>query len=99
MQMMPGKSIVLYLVEGIAGGLLTAEIRNWTGLVLAAPRSSLPALLQRSEVRRTGVYILVGGDPGSLDGTIAYIGEGDDVGRRLGQHARAEDQDNKDFWS
>ncbi|MFC0081936.1 GIY-YIG nuclease family protein [Aciditerrimonas ferrireducens] len=99
MQMMTGKSIVLFLVEGTAGGLLTAEIRNWTGLVLAAPRSSLPALLQRSEVRRTGVYILVGDDPGSLDGTIAYIGEGDDVGRRLGQHARAEDQDHKDFWS
>jgi hypothetical protein len=29
---------------------------------------------------------------------IAYIGEGDDVGRRLYQHARPEDQGGKDFW-
>jgi hypothetical protein len=93
-----GKSIRVYLVDGTPGGLLTAEIMNWTGHVVAAPRSELAALLKRPETLRTGVYILLGDDPGSLGGSLAYVGEGDDVSRRLYQHARAEEQGGKDFW-
>jgi len=96
--MTAGKLIRLFLVDGTPGGLLTAEIGNWTGHVVAAPRSDLAALLKRSEARRTGIYILLGDDPNSLGGTIAYIGEGDDVSERLRQHARPGDQGGKDFW-
>ncbi len=31
-------------------------------------------------------------------GSLAYIGEGDDVSKRLYQHSRSEDQGGKDFW-
>lgn len=93
-----GKSIRLFLADGTPGGLLTAEIMNWTGHVVAAPRSDLASLLKRPEASRTGIYILLGDDPNSLGGTIAYIGEGDDVSKRLYQHARSEDQGGKDFW-
>jgi Domain of unknown function (DUF4357) len=93
-----GKSIRLYLADGTPGGLLTAEIMNWTGHVVAAPRSDLAGLLKRPEASRTGIYLLLGDDPDSLGGSIAYIGEGDDVGKRLYQHARAEEQGGKDFW-
>lgn len=96
--MTAGKSIRLFLADGTPGGLLTAEIMNWTGHVVAAPRSDLAGLLKRPEATRTGIYILLGDDPNSLGGTIAYIGEGDDVSRRLYQHARPEDQGGKDFW-
>lgn len=96
--MTTGKSIRLFLADGTPGGLLTAEIMNWTGHVVAAPRSDLAALLRRPEASRTGIYILLGDDPNSLGGTIAYIGEGDDVSKRLYQHARSEDQGGKDFW-
>lgn len=96
--MTAGKSIRLFLADGTPGGLLTAEIMNWTGHVVAAPRSDLAALLKRPEAGRTGIYILLGDDPNSLGGTIAYIGEGDDVSKRLYQHARPEDQGGKDFW-
>lgn len=96
--MTAGKSIRLFLADGTPGGLLTAEIMNWTGHVVAAPRSDLAALLKRPEASRTGIYILLGDDPNSLGGTIAYIGEGDDVSKRLYQHARPEDQGGKDFW-
>lgn len=44
-----GKSIRLYLADGTPGGLLTAEIMNWTGHVVAAPRSDLASLLKRPE--------------------------------------------------
>ena len=93
-----GKSIRLYLADGTPGGLLTAEIMNWTGHVVAAPRSDLAGLLRRPEASRTGIYLLLGDDPDSLGGLLAYIGEGNDVGKRLYQHARAEDQGGKDFW-
>ena len=93
-----GKSIRLYLADGTPGGLLTAEIMNWTGHVVAAPRSDLAALLKRSETSRTGIYILLGDDPENFGGTLAYIGEGDEVRTRLQQHARAEEQGGKDFW-
>jgi hypothetical protein len=93
-----GKSVRLFLADGTPGGLLTAEIMNWTGHVVAAPRSDLAALLKRPETSRTGIYILIGDDPDSLGGTLAYIGEGDDVGKRLYQHARPDEQVGKDFW-
>ncbi|MFC9358069.1 GIY-YIG nuclease family protein [Rhodococcus sp. NPDC057014] len=94
-----GKSVRLFLADGTPGGLLTAEIMNWTGHVVAAPRSDLADLMKRPETSRTGIYILLGEDPGSVGGSIAYVGEGDDVSRRLYQHSRPESQGGKDFWN
>jgi hypothetical protein len=88
-----GKSVRLFLVDGTPGGLVTAEIMNWTGHVLAGPRSDLLALLRRDEARRTGVYLLLGDAPDSIGGLQVYIGEGDDVSIRLSIHARE-----KEFW-
>ena len=96
--MSTGKSVRLFLADGTPGGLLTAEIMNWTGHIVAAPRSDLAALLKRPETSRTGIYILIGDDPESVGGQMAYVGEGDDVSKRLYQHARPEDQGGKDFW-
>jgi Domain of unknown function (DUF4357) len=93
-----GRSIRLFLADGTPSGLLTAEILNWTGHVLAAPRSDLLTLFKRPETSRTGIYILLGDDPESFNGTLAYIGEGDEVRTRLRQHARGEEQGGKDFW-
>ena len=96
--MTPGRSIRLFLVDGSPNGLLTAEIMNWTGHVLMGPRSRLSELVQRPEVGRTGVYFLVGPDPENGLRPQVYIGESDDVGKRLKQHNRPEDQGGKDFW-
>jgi hypothetical protein len=93
-----GKSVRLFLADGTPGGLLTAEIMNWTGHVVAAPRSDLATLLKRPETSRTGIYILLGDDPDSLGGQVAYIGEGDDISKRLYHHAKPEEQGGKDFW-
>lgn len=97
--MSAGKSLRLFLADGTPGGLTTAEIMNWTGHVVAAPRSEVAALLQRDEVSRTGIYILLGealDEPGT---PMAYIGEGDDVEQRLRAHARESHQGGKDFWT
>lgn len=94
-----GKQIRLFLVDGTPGGVLTAEIMNWTGHIIAAGRSDLADLLRRGEVKRTGVYLLVGEDPDEPDAALLYIGEGDDVGERLRSHNRPEDKGGKDFWN
>lgn len=93
-----GRSIRLFLVDGTPNGLLTAEIMNWTGHVLTGPRSKLSELVQRPEVGRTGIYFLVGPDPENTFRPLVYIGESDDVGKRLKQHNKPEDQGGKDFW-
>jgi hypothetical protein len=89
-----GRSVRLYLAEGSPTGILTAEIVNWTGHVLSAPRTRLEAALKRDELKRTGVYLLFGDEFGS-DLPAVYVGEGDDVASRLYSHAKDEQ---KAFW-
>lgn len=93
-----GRGIRLFLVDGSPNGLLTAEIMNWTGHALTGPRTKLTELVQRPECVRTGVYFLVGPDPDNAMRPLVYIGESDDVAKRLKQHNRPEDQGGKDFW-
>lgn len=93
---MAGRSIRIFLVDGVANGIMTAEIMNWTGKVIVAPRSQLNMLAQRSEVRRTGIYILAGDDPNSPLKEQVYVGESDNVLTRLTQH---NSDVSKDFWS
>jgi len=58
---------------------------------VAAPRTDLDELLAREELKKPGVYILIGTDPD--EGSAAcYIGEAEVIRDRLKQH-RA-----KDFW-
>jgi hypothetical protein len=93
-----GRTLKLFLVDGVPNGLLTAEIMNWIGHVITAPRSRLGELILRPESRRTGVYFLIGPDSGSGIGTQVYIGETDDVAQRLTVHNRPEEKGGKDFW-
>lgn len=87
----PGRSLELYFIDGKPDGMLTAEVFNWTGHTLVIPRTQLAKGLARIEAKRTGVYLLFGeqdGDP------IAYIGEAEEIGRRLKEHAAK-----KDWWT
>jgi Domain of unknown function (DUF4357) len=84
-------TIKLFLPRGDAKSLRTAEISNWTGKAIAAPRTELDELLQREELDKAGVYILSGSDP--LSGSPrAYIGEAEVIRERLRQHKT------KEFW-
>ncbi len=91
-----GRTIRIFLADGSPNGVLTAEIMNWIGKVVVAPRARLPDLVARTEVSRTGVYILSGADPQDRDRTMVYIGESDNVRDRLVQHNK---DDSKDFFS
>jgi len=88
---MTSATIKLFLPHGDAKGLRTAEISNWTGKALAAPRTELDALLARDELDKAGVYVLTGSDP-VTNAPHAYIGEAEIIRERLKQHK------GKEFW-
>jgi hypothetical protein len=88
---MNSATIKLFLPRGEAKSLRTAEISNWTGKAVAAPRTELDHLLQREELDKAGIYILSGTDP--LSGSpLAYVGEAEILRERLKQHK------GKEFW-
>lgn len=91
---MPGRSIRLFLVDGTPQGMRTAEIGNWNGLAVVCPRTDLGRLGSREEVKRTGIYILIGASETAASGQAIYVGEGDEVWGRLLSH-----DNKKDFWT
>ncbi|GJM16099.1 MAG: methionine sulfoxide reductase [Thermodesulfobacteriota bacterium] len=85
-------TIKVFLVNGKPQGLRFAEISNWTGKAIACPRSELTELFKRDEIDNQGIYILYGVDP-KTDENAIYIGEAEEVKRRLKQ------QREKDYWN
>lgn len=83
------------MVDGTPQGILTLEVMNWTGHVLAGPRTKITELVQRPEMGKTGIYFLTGPDPDGTARTMVYIGESDNVANRIKQHNKDE---LKDFW-
>ncbi|MBK1885623.1 GIY-YIG nuclease family protein [Marinobacter sp. DY40_1A1] len=86
-----GQSLELFFIDGKPDGMLTAEVFNWTGHVLMAPRTRIGAALKRPTASYTGVYLLLGEDD---EGPLAYIGEGEDIGDRIKSHDTS-----KDWWT
>ena len=86
-------TIRIFVPDGDPEGVRLIDRMNWTGGGLAFPRSRWADVSRRGEMRRTGVYILVGYRAEDQDLPTLYIGQSEDVGRRLQQH-----YDTKDFW-
>lgn len=84
------RSLELFFIDGRPDGMLTAGVFNWTGHVLRVPRTQLKDGLARKEAGFTGVYVLIGEQKGE---PLAYVGEAEDMGTRLRQHAAG-----KDWW-
>jgi hypothetical protein len=87
-----GRSIRIFLADGSPTGLRHVEIANWSGQALACPRSRFSELAKWEESKRPGVYFLFENSAG--DNNVAYIGESEDVFKRLADHDRK-----KEFWN
>lgn len=85
--MMQGKNIRIFLADGSINGVVHAEIINWTGQIVVFPRGKLVEL-NKQEYEKSGIYFLFNEDERKV-----YIGETDNVARRLLEHERS-----KDFW-
>lgn len=92
---MVGRSIRIFLVDGVATGTRTAELGLSTIKALVIPRASLSAATLRSEPQKTGVYVLVGQDSDIPNLRRIYIGEGDTIINRISLHNKDPE---KDFW-
>jgi len=84
-------SIKLFLPKGSSDRLRVAELSNWSGKAVACSRDELSELCSRDEARQPGVYFLVGNDPETGE-PMVYIGEAEELGKRLKQHL------GKEFW-
>ena len=80
-----GKSIEIFLANGNAESLITAEVSNWNGKAIKIPRLELPECT-REDVRRAGVYFLFCQEDDGTDSV--YIGEAENIYDRLQQHLR-----------
>ncbi|MGQ0566214.1 MAG: GIY-YIG nuclease family protein [Gemmobacter sp.] len=85
-----GRSLELFFIDGDPTGMLTAEIFNWTGHVLYAPRTRIREAIIRPEAAYTGVYILLGEVESK---PRIYIGEAEDIAHRIRSH-----DVQKDWW-
>jgi hypothetical protein len=92
---MAGRSITLFLIDGSASGLRWAELGLSTIKAVVVPRASLSAASSRSELKKTGVYVLAGQDISQPGKRRVYFGEADVVLERLSIHIS---DPTKDFW-
>lgn len=90
-----GKSIELFLVNGTADSLVTAELSNWNGKAIKIPRIEVSEA-KRSELMGPGVYLLFCKEEGKSDSV--YIGEAENVQDRLIQHMRDYQADKEKYY-
>jgi hypothetical protein len=88
------KTIQIYLPDGNARGLRVAEMTSRTVQAVQVPRSRLEAAGERAEVKRVGVYVLLGDGKSETAKPAAYIGEAENCYQRLSGHHRK-----RDFWN
>lgn len=92
-----GKSIELFLVNGTADSLITAELSNWNGKAIKIPRIEV-ASCNRDDIAQAGVYFLFCKEDDGSDSV--YIGEAENVKERLVQHLRDyQSEKEKYYWS
>lgn len=92
-----GKAIELFLVNGSAESLITAELSNWNGKAIKIPRIEVAAC-KRSDLAQAGIYFLFCKEDDGTDSV--YIGEAENVKERLVQHLRDYNAEKeKYYWS
>ena len=92
-----GKAIELFLVNGTAESLVTAELSNWNGKAIKIPRTEVQQC-NREDIKNVGVYFLFCKE--DTDEDSVYIGGAENVLDRLNQHLRDYNADKeKYYWS
>ncbi|QDK79177.1 GIY-YIG nuclease family protein [Spirosoma sp. KCTC 42546] len=86
-----GKTIKIFLIDGDPNGRMSCELSNWTGKAYKIPRVRIKDCSDRSELSKTGIYLLLGRN--EIGTEQVYIGEAESVLERLPQHKE------KDFWN
>ena len=89
-----GKSINVYLIDGIANGKIKAQISNWNGVAYKIPRELLDECKDFEAFKQSGVYFLFGNKS-------VYVGQAEVRKSGKGIHQRIVDHETdkyKDGW-
>lgn len=89
-----GKTITMYLVDGVPDGRICTYLSNWNGQCIKIPRNMLGESKDRSEANNSGIYFLFGNSEQDDELPQVYVGEAENVYIRLGQHIKG-----KEFWT
>ncbi len=88
-----GRGLSLFLIDGVPSGRIACEIFNWTGKGYKLPRARIRESADRVELYKAGVYLLFGREEMDPETPVVYVGEAEEVYRRLQQHQ------SRDFWN
>ena len=89
-----GKSINVYLIDGVANGKIKAQISNWNGVAYKIPRELLSECRDFEAFNQSGVYFLFGYKS-------VYVGQAEVRKNGKGIHQRIQDHENdkyQDTW-
>ncbi|MBS4033133.1 MAG: GIY-YIG nuclease family protein [Ignavibacterium sp.] len=81
-----GKKLTVYLIDGREFGPKIIEIGNWVGKAIYSPRASVNNIMKRYEVNNPGVYLLKSNPLSETYSERIYIGEAENIGKRIKQH-------------
>lgn len=84
--------ITMILKNGTTTGIVQSNLDEWIGVSYRIPRTKLKEAKELKGIDNTGVYILFGTDE-DTGKNRAYIGEAEDIYKRLIQHNKS-----KEFW-
>ena len=87
-------SVEIFLPAGSTDGIWKVQKSNWTGVGLVIPRSHFTDGRQRAELDGPGVYVLQGPADGDAFEHQVYVGESDNLKKRLDEHFKK-----TDFWT
>lgn len=79
-----GQTIELYLIDGDAYGIWQCNVPNWSGISYKIPRNKLKEGAELPYIHTPGIYFLFGSDD-ETDKPFIYVGEAEDVLKRIGQ--------------
>lgn len=96
-----GKSINLFLMDGVGNGRIKCTLANWTGVAYKIPRTKIEDCKEREDLKQSGVYFLFGVSEDTGE-DVVYIGQagtrknGEGILFRLQEHKRNSE---KDYWT
>ncbi len=83
-----GTTMTNYLATGDPEGVIFAYMSNWTGQVIKIPRNLFADNKDIDELKRPGIYFLLGQDTENPDDKMVYVGEANNLSERIIQHLR-----------
>ncbi len=96
-----GKNVNSFYMDGDPLGRVKCTIFNWSGIAFKIPKADLEKCRNRSELKESGVYFLLGTDD-ETGKPVVYVGQaatrknGEGILGRLFEHKRNPD---KDYWN